>query len=275
MVESPEPERRRKPRGYLKIAEDGLFRTLRFIARHVQGFWAALLAFVSVGLIAGVVAAWAFVLLGQVVLGGATQRFDERVLTLIAARRTVLLDHLALEATSLGNAGVLVMVVAVASVFLYISRHHYSAYLLWIAVAGEELINALLKGVYARPRPTVVSMETMVMSKSFPSGHAMASVVVYGAIALLVGRLASSRTLRRATWALAAFVVALVGASRVYLGVHYPSDVLGGFIAGFAWITIVASTLAALKFFAPRNPEISAEEKDLDAEERMEAREAE
>ncbi len=261
------PDRRRQARGRLKIAGDALFRTLRFIARHVEGFWAALAAYLSVGLVAGILAVWVFVALGQVVLGGATQAFDDGVLRWLAAYRTPVLDNIALQVTSLGNTAVLIMVLAIASVFLYLSRHRYSAYLLWIAVVGEKLINALLKNAYGRPRPSVVTHETQVVSLSFPSGHAMSAVVVYGAMAYLIGRLAPSRRLRRATWTTAVFVIVLVGLSRIYLGVHYPSDVIGGFLAGFAWVAILASVLTALKFFAPRKPEIEVEERDLHAEE--------
>lgn len=249
---------------WIKIAREALLRTLRFIAAHVRGFWTALAAFVTIGFLAGLAAAWAFAVLGRIVLGGATQSVDEAVLRWVATLRTPLLDQVALDITSLGNIAVLIVVVAVASVFLFMSRHRYSAYLLWIAVAGEELISTLLKDAYGRARPSVVPLETAVMTASFPSGHAMASIVAYGAIALLVGRLAESRSMRRTTWAVAALAIALVGSSRIYLGVHYPSDVIGGFIAGFAWLAVLASSLSALKFFAPRKPGIEEQEKDLE-----------
>ncbi len=253
--------------GWVKIAREALLRTLRFIASHVRGFYTAIAAFVTIGFLAGLAAAWAFAALGRIVLGGATQSMDETVLRWVANLRTPFLDQVALDITSLGNIAVLIMVVSVASVFLFISRHRYSAYLLWIAVIGEEVINALLKDAYGRARPSVIPLETKVLTKSFPSGHAMASIVAYGAIALLVGRLADSGRMKRATWAVAALAIILVGSSRIYLGVHYPSDVIGGFLAGFAWLAVLASALSALKFFAPRQPQIEEQEEDLEKSE--------
>lgn len=246
-----------------KIAREALLRTLRFVAGHVRGFWGAIAAFVSLGFVAGFIAAWLFGLLGRVVLGGATQAMDVAVLRAVAAVRTPLLDQVALDVTSLGNVAVLVMIVLVASAFLFLSRHRHSAYLLWIAVVGEEIINWTLKSAYDRPRPTAVIAETKVLSTSFPSGHAMASFVAYGAIALLVGRLTENRRMQHATWLVAGLVILVVGSSRVYLGVHYPSDIIGGYLAGFAWLAILASTLTALRFFAPRRPELEQEEEDL------------
>ncbi|MGH7504282.1 MAG: phosphatase PAP2 family protein [Longimicrobiales bacterium] len=262
-----DPERRAAPRGRLRIAGDLLYRMLRFIARHVQGFYGAIAALLTVGLVVGIVAAAAFVLVGEIMLEGATQALDESVLRWMAAHRTELLDHVALEVTSLGNTLVVATMVLVVSVFLWLSDHRISCYLLISAVVGATLINNLLKVLYDRPRPSIVGWETDVMTYSFPSGHAMTAAVLYASVAYLVGRLEPTPALRRATWTFAVLVIVLVGASRVDLGVHYPSDVIGGFVAGTAWVALLAFTFRALKFFAPRKPDVEVEERDLHAEE--------
>ncbi|HEX7120113.1 MAG TPA: phosphatase PAP2 family protein [Longimicrobiales bacterium] len=267
---TPFIERRRRPRGRERFLADALYRELRFIGRHVRGFWGAIIAFLAVGFGVGAAAGLLFAAVGHLVMTGATQAFDERVLRLGASLRTPFLDEAMLEITSLGNALVLFTMVGIASVFLWLTRHRYSAALLIIAVVGGDIMNDLLKGFYARPRPGVVEWGTQVHSASFPSGHAMAAVVAYGSVAFLVGRLESGANLRRATWAIALLIIVAVGISRVYLGVHYPSDVIAGFVAGAAWTAFVAATITAIRFFAERKPEVERVERDLHIEESRE-----
>jgi undecaprenyl-diphosphatase len=149
-------------------------------------------------------------------------------------------------------------------VFLWQTQHKWSVYLLMLGVLGGKLFNTLLKEFYERPRPSVVQWVTEVHSASFPSGHAMSSMVVYGSVAYLVGRLEARTRLRRTTWILAALVILAIGISRMYLGVHYPSDVIAGFVGGLAWLAFVVACMSALKFFAQRRPETRTEERDLE-----------
>jgi len=259
----PGAERRGRPCGRLRVLRDVFFRLLRFVAGHVRGFYGAVAATLSVTFLVGVAAATSVFLLGHVVMAGATQEFDEAVLRWAARRRTPVLDRAMLEITTLGDAVVLVAVVAVAALFLWLTRHRYSVGMLALALLGALVVTDTLKDLYGRPRPAVVPWVTVVGSPSFPSGHAFAAFVVYGTIAYLVSRLEASRALRRLTWTLAVLIVLLVGASRVYLGVHYPSDVLAGFAAALAWIAFVASGLAAVRYFARRRPALAREERDL------------
>jgi undecaprenyl-diphosphatase len=264
-------ERRRVPRGILKFPRDLLYSTLRFIARHIKGFFGAVVAFLTVGFVVGISAAVLFVITATVVAAGFTQTFDDNVLEWFARHRTPRLDELMLDVTSLGNGIVLVVLVLVAAVFLWQTRHHWSVYLLVIGTVGGDLLNTLLKEYFERPRPSVVIQIDTVSSMSFPSGHAMVSLIVYGSVAYLVGRLEPTAGLRRTTWAFAVLIILSIGISRVYLGVHYPSDVIAGFIAGLAWLAFVASGVTAVRFFAPRRPETATEEKDLNAEQQREA----
>ena len=204
-----------------------------------------------------------FAAIAEGVEEGVTQKFDEAVLHWFQTHRTPFLDDAMLEITTLGNGLVLVIIVLIAAVFLFQTQHKWSAYLLLLATAGGKLLNTLLKVAYARPRPSIVDSLTEVHSASFPSGHAMSSMVVYGSVAYLVGRLEAGRRLRYTTWLIAAIGILAIGASRMYLGVHYPSDVIGGFIAGLAWVGFLVATMRALQFFAERRPETHAEEHDL------------
>jgi undecaprenyl-diphosphatase len=262
----PGRERRRIQRGKLSVLRDALYSTLRFIARHVRGFYGAIAAFLTIGAIVGLGASSAFIIFAAVVSGGATQRFDEGVLQWLNGFRTPFLDEAALEVTSLGNGMVLIVLVMVASVFLWQTHHRWSAYLLIIAALGGKFLNTVLKGWFGRPRPSVVDHIDAVHSLSFPSGHAMSSLIVYGSIAYLVARLEPTTALRRTTWALAALLILGIGVSRMYLGVHYPSDVLAGFVAGLAWLAFVSAGFTAVRFFAYRRPEVEQEEEDLHAE---------
>lgn len=262
-----EPERRAKPRSWVQSAGGAVFSVLRFIARHVRGFYGAVLTYLSFAFFLAVGAVWAFVVVADEVLDGETQRMDEAVLTWVESHRTEALDRVALEITALGNLATLTVLVLTVSVFLWLTRHRLSVALLMIAVAGGAILNILLKEQFGRPRPDVVEWGTEVVSPSFPSGHAMAAAVAYGTVAYLGGRLEPTRTLRWTTWTFAALLILAIGASRVYLGVHYPSDVVAGFIAGLAWTAFAVSGLTAIRYFAGRRPEVEREEEDLHAEE--------
>lgn len=257
-------DRRILPRGRASILHDALYTTLRFIARHVRGFFGALAAFMTVGFVVGSAAVAIFAIIAKAVSEGITQSFDERVLRWFETHRSPMLDKVMLEITTLGTGVVLVMLVLVASVFLWQTQHKWSVYLLMLGVLGGKLFNTLLKEFYERPRPSVVQWVTEVHSASFPSGHAMSSMVVYGSVAYLVGRLEARTRLRRTTWTLAAIVILAIGISRMYLGVHYPSDVIAGFVGGLAWLAFVVACMSALKFFAQRRPETRTEERDLE-----------
>ena len=236
---------------------------LRFIARHARGFFAPLAAFITAGMVVAAIGLAIFAGIAEAVDEGITQPFDESVLHWFELRRTPFLDDAMLEITSLGAGLVLVIIVLIASVFLWQTKHKWSTYLLLLATLGGKLLNTFLKIAYERPRPSVVESLTEVHSASFPSGHAMSSMVVYGSVAYLVGRLEPGRYLKYTTWTIAAIIILAIGISRMYLGVHYPSDVLGGFIAGLAWVGFLVASMRALQFFAKRRPETHQEERDL------------
>lgn len=143
--------------------------------------------------------------------------------------------------TALGSTAVLIAVVAVSGASLLSRGARSAAAFLLVAFAGAEALTWSLKFYFERERPSFANPIATESSFSFPSGHALISVAVYGAVGyLLFGRL--RRTGARAA-CVGAFMllVAAIGFSRLYLGVHYLSDVLAGFGLGFAWLVIVAT----------------------------------
>jgi undecaprenyl-diphosphatase len=142
------------------------------------------------------------------------------------------------DLTALGSAPILVLFVLAACGALAIRRQYHGLGLLLAASATGRLLELLLKTVYDRPRPSDVYHLTPAHNPAFPSGHAMDSAIVYLTAAAILARLVQPRGLRIYLVALAAFLSLLAGVSRVYLGVHYPTDVLAGWTFGLAWAVL-------------------------------------
>jgi undecaprenyl-diphosphatase len=247
--------------------ERAMHSVFRVVGRNVKGFYGAvgMLLVAGVGVIVLCVAA--FGMLADEVMEGGTQRVDDAVLLWMNAHATPALTGLALDVTALGAGTVVWLVLLVASVFFWNTCHRWSAALLWVSVLGSGLINAIMKLFFARPRPHLFPWRVPYAGlSSFPSGHSMTSMVCYSTLAYLVARLVPSKALRVFTVCVAAAIVVLIGLSRLYLGVHYPSDVLAGFAMGLAWAAFCAIGLEALRYFRHREPAaVSQQEKDLDA----------
>jgi len=235
----------------------------RWLATHVRSLHAALGIYLFAGFAVLLAASALFAWMADEVGEGSTQRFDNAVLLWLKQHSSPLLDRLALEVTALGSGGVVVMMVLVSTAFLWMSKHRYSVLMLWVALLGGEALNGLLKRAFDRPRPNLFQWKTTASLSSFPSGHAMTSVIVYVTLAYLIARLEPSRAMRRLTLGFAAVLVLGIGWSRLYLGVHYPSDVLAGYAAGFAWSTFCALGIETVRHFRHRDP-AAREERDLD-----------
>jgi undecaprenyl-diphosphatase len=178
----------------------------------------------------------AFALLAGVVAGGRTQRFDDRVL--VALRDSAgppWLREAVRDLSALGSEVVLTLLVLSVTGFLLLSGRGRGVPPLLVAAAGGFALSEGLKAVIARPRPEVVPHLSWTWSTSFPSGHAMLSTVVWLSLALLLAGLTREPRRKALLVALAGCLAVLVGVSRVYLGVHYPTDVMGGWAAGTVW----------------------------------------
>lgn len=175
-----------------------------------------------------------FVLLAVAVASGMTIALDTRLELAVHARATPTLDIAMAALTLLGTIPVVVATVLAVVALLVRVRRRLDAAALAAFMVGQGLLDDLFKLAIGRPRPQLFP-HAAAHGFSFPSGHAMTTIALAGALVFLVWpRLPGS--LRWAALLAAAAIVAGVGTSRVYLGVHYPSDVLGGWLAGAAWL---------------------------------------
>lgn len=149
------------------------------------------------------------------------------------------------EITALGGFGVLALVTLLVVGFLAMQRKWGNVALVLVATIGGTLISEGLKVGFSRPRPDLVAHVVDVTSMSFPSGHAMLSAVTYLTLGALLARSQEQRHVRGYILGAAILVTLLIGVSRVYLGVHWPTDVLAGWCLGAAWALIcwVVATL--------------------------------
>jgi undecaprenyl-diphosphatase len=151
------------------------------------------------------------------------------------------------DMTALGSAAVLMLLSLMIVGYLWLSQRRRMAIFVIAAVAGGQLLNFALKNAFHRARPASTLHLVNVASSSFPSGHAMAASIFYLTMGALLTRTAKRRREKAYLLAAALLCTTLVGFSRVYLGVHYPSDVLAGCAAGTAWAVLcwwVADKLA-------------------------------
>jgi undecaprenyl-diphosphatase len=187
-------------------------------------------------------ALWAVIELAEVARDAAPHALDTAIL--LAFRQPghpdlpigpAWLESAVRDITALGSTSVLVLIVAAVTIHLFLTRQPRTALFVLFAVVSGQIMSSLLKASVDRPRPELVSHLVTETSLSFPSGHATLSAVTYLTLGALAARFLPGRTTRIYVLSLAVLVTLMVGASRVYLGVHWPSDVLAGWCAGFAW----------------------------------------
>jgi undecaprenyl-diphosphatase len=187
-------------------------------------------------------AAWAFIEIADEVLEGETRAVDR---TIILALRSAgdpddplgpaWVEEMMRDFTALGGIGVLtVMVLAVAGYLLLADRRR-TALLVVAASLGGVLLSSALKLGFDRPRPDLVPHGSLVYTASFPSGHSMMAAAVYLTLGALLASVQPDPRLKLYLLGVAILLAALVGVSRVYLGVHWPTDVVAGWAAGTAW----------------------------------------
>jgi undecaprenyl-diphosphatase len=220
---------------------------LGYLLAHV---FPALGLILSLGLLAAAGALYFFAELAEEVYEGDTRRFDEAALEFVNGFASPPLTSFMRAVTHLGSNWFLLGAGACAVVAFVAARWKRAALALPLTMAGAALLNVLLKTAFRRERPSPFFDTALPESYSFPSGHALLSLCFYGVIAAVVAARLKGRAGPALAFAGAALLVALVGLSRVYLGVHYPSDVLAGYAAAFVWVMVVASAdrLARARF---------------------------
>jgi undecaprenyl-diphosphatase len=188
---------------------------------------------------------FAFVRLAGEVSDGDTKAFDVRILRAFRSADDparpigpAWVETALLDLTALGGSTVLgLMVIAVVG-FLVLQERYRTALVVAATSGSGELLNLVMKNLFLRPRPDVVPHLRDVVSSSFPSGHAMESAIIYLTLGAMLMRVAERRLTKLYCLGWALLLTFLVGISRVYLGVHYPTDVLAGWIMGFVWASI-------------------------------------
>lgn len=203
---------------------------------------------------------WAFIELADEVLEGETHATDAAILTALRVPGDLAdplgppwLEEMMRDFTALGGTGVLTFLTLAAIGFLLVARAPRAALAVALAIGGGILVSTLMKSGFDRPRPDLVPHGSLVYTASFPSGHSMMAATVYLTLAALVSRVMRRRRLRVYLVAIAVVVTLVVGVSRVYLGVHWPTDVLAGWTVGAVWA--LAASLAMLRLQLRRTVE--------------------
>lgn len=166
--------------------------------------------------------------------------FDEAIRTELHSLSSPLLTLLAEKVTWLGSLSVLALFGVVAVAVLVHARRRDGALFLTVTMVGALALENGLKFSVQRVRPPPFFGSEPV-TYSFPSGHALFSLCFYGGLAIAASRSMQSAVMKTGIWIVTVLLVVAIGATRIYLGMHYPSDVLGGYLVALAWIAIVLS----------------------------------
>lgn len=211
-------------------------------------------AVVLVSLLVMLLCMWGFIEIADEVMEGDTRNFDEWVMTSLRSPADSnvpigpdWLKSAATDITALGGKYVIVLICGLVVVYLLIMRRFHSVALIVVATGGGAVFSQVLKTIFERERPSLVGHFTHFGGASFPSGHAMVSAVVYLTLGTLMARLVAERWGKWYFLGAALIITLLVGITRVYLGVHYPTDVLAGWCAGLAWALLCWNVARALQ----------------------------
>lgn len=195
--------------------------------------------------VAATSALWAFIEVADEVVEGEAHAVDSTILAMLGVTGDTgaplgppWLQAAARDVTALGSFTVLGLVVLAVGVFLVLARKPRSAAFVVVATVSGALASSLLKYLFSRPRPDLFPHGDYVVSASFPSGHAMISALVYLTLGALLARIVPRRRLKLYVMMVALTLTLLIGMSRVYLGVHWPTDVLAGWAAGAGWALV-------------------------------------
>lgn len=187
-------------------------------------------------------AIWAFIELADEVVEGSTHALDRMLLLAMRSEADptdplgpTRLEERMRDFTALGGVGVLTLLTAGAVGYLVLTDKWRAALAVALAVASGILLSTVIKMGFDRPRSNLVSQGSHVYTASFPSGHSMMAAVVYLTLGALLARVRPHKRVKAYILSSAVVLTVLVGISRVYLGVHWPTDVLAGWAVGAAW----------------------------------------
>lgn len=180
-------------------------------------------------------------------------QFDSTIISSVQGLESPDLTAIMKFFTFIGSTKIVVILSILIIYFLYKVLHHRLELILFIAViAGTPIINSILKSIFHRARPEFHRL-IEIGGYSFPSGHAMNAFSVYGILAFLLWRHIATRTGRTLLIIFSIFMILMIGISRIYLGVHYPSDIIGGYFASGFWMT---TTIWFFQWYVEREPQL-------------------
>lgn len=197
------------------------------------------------GLIIATLATLGFFLLSQQVLNQSTTKFDTTILQYFLSIQNPILTQFFILITFLGKPNLLLLINWVFSLFLLINKKISKAIVFLIIGNGAAAFNLFLKSSLARERPELWDRIIEVKYLSFPSGHAMGSIVIYGLIGYYL--MTQFKPWRWLILSLTSILILLIGLSRLYLGVHWPTDIIAGYIMGSVWLVIAMLIIEIIK----------------------------
>jgi undecaprenyl-diphosphatase len=190
----------------------------------------------------GAASLWGFIEIAEEVFEGDTHAFDDWVLSTLRDANNPAdpigarwVEEMARDATALGGFAWITFTTIVIAVYLWLIGKTRLMVFTLAATIGGALLSIGLKSLFSRPRPDIVPHLAHVYTSSFPSGHSMLSAVVYLTLGSLLAAIMPNLKLKIYVLSVAILLSVFVGVSRVYLGVHYPTDVLAGWLAGLVW----------------------------------------
>jgi membrane-associated phospholipid phosphatase len=190
---------------------------------------------------------WVFATLAEGVLEKESYAFDTSILLALRELHTPLGNRVMLGLTFVGEPNLLLVICLILGILLLARNHRSEAATIALAGGGAIGLNLLLKKLFARDRPLLWERVVDVRFYSFPSGHAMISMVIYGLLGYFLGSRFPKQ--RWFIYSLTVVLVAAIGLSRLYLGVHWPTDVIAGYTAGLVWLITCILSLEIGKEF--------------------------
>lgn len=216
-------------------------RTIEKTRRLIQKYFPGEISFLFI-MLGMVLSLFLFIVIADAVAAGETLSYDNKILLLFRNPENSSLplgseriQYIVRDITALGSSTLLIIITLFVVLYLALQKASRSIiYVLFAAIGGGVLVQ-ILKHLFARQRPDIVSHLVSEISMSFPSGHSAMSAVVYLSLAVLLSRIEKSHKTRIFLISAALIITLLVGLSRIYLGVHYPTDVLAGWMIGLFW----------------------------------------
>jgi undecaprenyl-diphosphatase len=234
----------------MTLRDDGAPTGKRGVASPSRRF--ELKSIATVAAIAG--ALIGLVVLTSLVVGGSTTAFDHRLLLSLREAGNPndplgapWFEEMVRDVSALGSTVVLTLAVAIGATYLLLIKAPQKAAFLLIACVVGTSINRLLKVVFGRERPDLVAHETLTSGASYPSGHSANSAIIYLLLGMMLARVEDSYAAKAYIFLVCVLITLLVGLSRIYLGVHWPTDVIAGWALGAVWALLCWMVLINLQ----------------------------